>query len=137
MNRRKKQYAGPLDQHIGTRMRVRRCLLGLSQQELAARIGLTFQQVQKYEKGQNRISASRLYDISQALNVELKYFYLDDENNWYENGNVAHLSSLGEGIPDDIFSRKETHKLMEYFYKINDASIRRSVLTVMENLSDK
>ena len=67
----------PIDVHVGRRMRLRRQLLGLSQETLAAMLGLTFQQVQKYERGMNRIGASRLWDISKVLNVPISFFYDD------------------------------------------------------------
>ena len=70
----------PIDVHVGTRVRLRRTLLGLSQEKLGDAIGLTFQQVQKYERGANRIGASRLFDLSRVLDVPIAYFYdaMDD-----------------------------------------------------------
>ena len=67
----------PVDVHVGTRMRLRRTLLGLSQEKLGAAIGLTFQQVQKYERGANRISASRLFDLARILDVPVSFFFDD------------------------------------------------------------
>ncbi|MGA7117310.1 MAG: helix-turn-helix transcriptional regulator, partial [Hyphomicrobium sp.] len=67
--------ANPIDKHVGERVRMRRMLLGMSQERLGEKLGLTFQQVQKYEKGVNRIGASRLFDLAQVLGVPIQYFY--------------------------------------------------------------
>jgi len=69
--------ANPIDIHVGSRVRFRRMLLGMSQEKLGEKLGLTFQQVQKYEKGINRIGASRLYDLAQVLGVPVQFFYED------------------------------------------------------------
>src|SRR6188472_1002835 len=69
--------ANPMDVHVGARVRLRRMLLGMSQEKLGEKLGLTFQQVQKYEKGINRIGASRLYDLAQVLGVPVQFFYED------------------------------------------------------------
>ncbi len=69
--------ANPIDVHVGSRVRLRRMLLGISQEKLGERLGLTFQQVQKYEKGVNRIGASRLFDLARVLGVSIEYFYED------------------------------------------------------------
>ena len=70
-----KWYPNPIDVHVGSRIRLRRTLLGISQETLAQAIGLTFQQVQKYEKGVNRVSSSRLVDMANALDIEIPYFF--------------------------------------------------------------
>src|SRR5690242_12280701 len=70
-----KGYPNPIDVHVGKRIRLRRTLLGISQTSLADAIGITFQQVQKYEKGSNRVSSSRLMDVAKALDVEVPYFF--------------------------------------------------------------
>src|ERR1041384_5108638 len=70
-----KGFPNPIDVHVGTRVRLRRTLLGMSQEKLGEAIGLTFQQVQKYERGANRIGASRLYDLSRVLDVPVSYFF--------------------------------------------------------------
>ena len=67
--------ANPIDVHVGSRVRLRRMLLGMSQEKLGEHLGLTFQQIQKYEKGINRIGASRLFDLSQVMGVPVQYFY--------------------------------------------------------------
>ena len=73
--RRKSDKPNPIDIHVGTRVRLRRTLLGMSQEKLGDALGLTFQQVQKYERGANRIGASRLYDLSRVLDVPVSFFF--------------------------------------------------------------
>jgi len=75
--RRKSDKPNPIDVHVGTRVRLRRTLLGMSQEKLGDALGLTFQQVQKYERGANRIGASRLYDLSRVLDVPVSFFFDD------------------------------------------------------------
>jgi transcriptional regulator with XRE-family HTH domain len=73
-----KGFPNPIDVHVGSRIRLRRTLLGISQERLAEAIGLTFQQVQKYERGMNRVSSSRLVDLANALDVTIQYFFARD-----------------------------------------------------------
>ena len=75
----------PVDVHVGERIRFRRRVLGVSQEQLAGVLGLTFQQIQKYEKGSNRVSASRLYEISEVLEIPIEYFFAGLPKNWREN----------------------------------------------------
>lgn len=137
MSTKTKHLAGPLDKHIGIKMRLRRCLLGISQQKLSQQIDVSFQQIQKYEKGQNRISASRLFDISKALDIDITYFYLDDDNQLYEKDNVTYLSHNTSELPEDVFTNKETHKLLQSFYGISDKECRKSILSLIEKMTDK
>lgn len=137
MKIKSKSNAGPLDVHIGKRVRMRRCLLGMSQTELADGINVSFQQIQKYEKGVNRISASQLYTISKVLNVDLEYFYLDDDNVMYQEENVTYITDQFPLLPEDVFSKKETHKFLESFYAIEDQEVRKSIITIMKNLTKK
>jgi len=104
-----------VDQHVGTRLRRRRRLLGLTQQQLAECVGVRFQQIQKYECGANRVSASRLYELSNALNVPVNYFYegLEGEpSNDYES-------------EADLLSRSETRELLRAYYKLSETPRRR------------
>lgn len=132
-----KHLAGPLDKHIGSRMRVRRCLLGISQQELSQHLSVSFQQIQKYEKGQNRISASRLFDISKVLDVDITYFYLNDDNQLYEKDNVTYLNDSTLQLPEDVFTKKETHRLLQGFYRIHDKECRKSILSFIEKMTER
>ena len=102
--------ANAIDFHLGRRLRRRRRLLGLTQQELAASVGVRFQQIQKYECGANRISASRLYELSRALSVPVQYFYdgLDPD------GDLRTVSTEEA----DILSQKETMELVRAYYRL-------------------
>ena len=112
----------PVDVEIGQRIRQRRVLMGLSQQKLADAMGLTFQQVQKYETGKNRISAGRLHDLAQILRVPVAYFF---------DGLGADLT---EGSPSDRFDRAETLKLIRAYWAIPDEGIRRQLLDFVRSL---
>lgn len=117
----------PIDVHVGNRIRLRRTLLGLSQEKMASLLGLTFQQVQKYERGMNRVGASRLWDIGKVLEVPIGFFYEDMDQS------VASQSPRMFSLPDstplsfaedqetfdiDPMNRKETIELVRAYYKI-------------------
>ena len=110
-----------VDAHVGRRIRLRRSLLGLSQERLAAALQLTFQQVQKYETGSNRIGAGRLYALSRALGVPISYFFegLDEP---------SPQDQPSEVLDPDLFSRDETADLVRSFSTIPRDNVRRSVL---------
>ena len=116
----------PVDVHVGHRVRQRRTLLGMSQEKLGEAIGLTFQQVQKYERGANRISASRLFDLARTLDVSIGYFF--DE---MEDQVAARLP--GQPIdPDppapmrrDPLTKRETLELVRAYYRIADPRVRK------------
>ncbi len=105
----------PVDVHVGGRVRMRRTLLGMTQTDLADALELTFQQVQKYERGLNRIAASRLYALSQILDVPVPCFF----------------EGLDEGTqalsPDDVMLRTETLKLVKAYYGISDPEVREAL----------
>jgi transcriptional regulator with XRE-family HTH domain len=101
----------PIDSHVGARMKLRRTLLGLSQEQLAGMIGLTFQQVQKYERGANRIGASRLFDLSRALDVPLSFFFDDMPPEVAASSPAAVLTGTSSGgvpVEVDPACRRET-----------------------------
>jgi transcriptional regulator with XRE-family HTH domain len=136
----------PVDIHVGSRVRQRRMLLGYSQEKLGDALGLTFQQVQKYERGANRIGASRLFDLSRVLDVPVAYFF--DEM----NQGVAECTSVGSGVrlavvsdeqengPDgadaDPMMRRETLELVRAYYRISDLSVRRRVFELAKALAN-
>src|SRR3954470_17706708 len=99
----------PMDIHVGSRVRLRRTLCGLSQEKLGDAIGLTFQQVQKYERGANRISASRLFALSQALDVPVSFFF-DDMPDALAQGTLDDPENprAADGASGDVMSRRET-----------------------------
>ena len=127
-----KQRSNLIDTHVGARVRMRRKFLGLSQTDLASSLGLTFQQVQKYERGSNRISASKLYETAQALKVPVAYFYEgyeDDVTTDFEQSQseqaVHGFLSTGEGI-----------EIAEAFPRIQNAKHRRKVMELVRTLAE-
>ena len=124
----------PIDAYVGSRVRTRRLMLGMSQERLAEQIGVTFQQVQKYEKGTNRIGASRLQAIAGVLAVPVAFFFQQD------NSQPLNTDGLGaiNGLEDlsDFLTSKEGLSLNKAFMKINDPSVRQSVLTLIKSLAN-
>ena len=117
----------PVDVHVGARVRVRRTLLGMSQTTLGEAIGLTFQQVQKYERGANRIGASRLFDLSQLLDVPVEYFF-NDMPAEVAASSPAQSRRRAKAPPSyelDPMAKRETLQLVRAYYKITDPQIRR------------
>ncbi len=117
----------PVDVHVGARLRQRRTLLGIGQATLGDAIGVTFQQVQKYERGSNRMSASRLFDLSRVLDVPIQYFFDD-----MPTAVAATSPALGGGKAKkppshepDPMAKRETLELVRAYYKISDPKIRK------------
>lgn len=130
-----KKRPNPVDVHVGARIRLRRNMIGLSQEKLGESLGITFQQIQKYEKGMNRVGASRLQAIANILNVPVTFFFDDmpgqsdkpkgfDEES--ETTYVVGFLNSSEGI-----------QLARAFAKITDAKIRRKVLDLVRTLGDE
>lgn len=120
--------AHPIDLYVGKRLRQRRRLLGLTQQKLADAVGIRFQQIQKYESGANRISASRLWTLADALSVSVSYFFEGVESiiNGAGIGHGANgVNGLHSAAPADIFQNKETIDLVRAFYNLGDEPRRR------------
>ena len=120
----------PVDVHVGQRLRTWRTLLGLSQMAVADAIGLTFQQLQKYENGSNRISASRLYDLSQVLDVDMAYFF-DEMDKATEKASPAQTnqrkdlpSPKGPTKSNDPMQKRETLELVRAYFRISDPAVR-------------
>ena len=114
----------PVDLHVGKRLRQRRRLLGMTQQALANMVNIRFQQVQKYESGANRISASRLWALSKALEVPVEYFFQELE----DDGDPPHVNGSHDDAPRapaDAFQNKETIDLVRAFYTLNEEPRRR------------
>ena len=126
----------PVDLHVGTRVRQRRVLLGMTQTDLAETMGLTFQQVQKYEKGRNRISASRLYGLSQVFNVTVEYFFdgvSPDAGAISPGKGRGKAKELPSYEPDPMTTR-ETLELVRAYYRIEDTDVRRQVYEMTKAL---
>jgi transcriptional regulator with XRE-family HTH domain len=126
-----KKQANPIDIQVGNRVRIRRMLIGMSQERLGDLLGLTFQQVQKYEKGVNRIGAGRLYEVSRILNVPIDFFYQGVAS---EPGAPA-----PEAAPPvlEFVSSGEGLQLSLAFMKIKDIKVRKRVLDLVKSLSEE
>lgn len=109
------------DLHVGKRLRRRRRLLGMTQQDLAGMVGVRFQQIQKYECGANRVTASRLYDLSRALKVSVQYFFDGLEADALQG--IA--ANDAERLDADILSQKETLELVRAYYRLSERPRRR------------
>ena len=122
-----------VDQHVGRRLRLRRNLLDLSQDELARRLGLTAQLIQKYEAGETRISASRLYDVAAQLAVPITWFF---EELAEKRRISAPLDQAAEKTPNwsELVNRRESRQLLELYFGIPDERLRRKVLEVAQLL---
>ncbi|MDO6726686.1 MAG: helix-turn-helix domain-containing protein [Cognatishimia sp.] len=108
----------PVDVHVGKRIRHRRWLVGKTQQQLAEQVGIKFQQIQKYETGANRVSASRLWDIAEALDVPVSFFFEGI-------GEPAQAKQAGSSIPADLMGDKEALDLVRSYYAIPENQRRR------------
>ncbi|KAA2313639.1 XRE family transcriptional regulator [Pseudooceanicola sediminis] len=117
----------PVDVHVGKRIRHRRWLVGMTQQQLAERVGIKFQQIQKYETGANRVSASRLWDIADALDVAVSFFF---EGLEADNANGDHAN-----VPADVMGDKEALDLVRSYYAIPENQ-RRRLFELARVLSD-
>jgi transcriptional regulator with XRE-family HTH domain len=122
--------ANPIDVHVGARVRLRRMLLGMSQEKLGEHLGLTFQQIQKYEKGINRIGASRLFDLSQVLGVPVQFFYEE-----LAVGGAAGAAGFGERPAEsyavEFLGSREGLELNKAFARISDPRVRRSIVDLV------
>lgn len=148
--------AGSVDMHVGHRIRLRRTLLGLSQEKLGEALGITFQQVQKYERGTNRVGASRLYDLAAALDVPISFFFDDmpppgqtegqpsqsayhsgfsQSRKAFETPFQTGISSVFSDQDASLFSRKETVELIRAYYRIPDPVVRKRVLELVRSMT--
>jgi transcriptional regulator with XRE-family HTH domain len=140
VNERSARKANPIDAHVGSRVRLRRMLLGMSQEKLAEKLGLTFQQVQKYEKGINRIGASRLFELAQLLGVGVDYFY-EDAPSMERVGAVVPAPGFaersGESYIVDFLNSREGLELNRAFTRITDPRVRRSIIELVRALANE
>lgn len=133
MNQKK---PNPIDVHVGSRIRLRRMMLEISQEKLGDALGITFQQVQKYEKGSNRVGASRLQEIARALDINVGFFFEDapDSNGNALNNGMAEEKS-GTYVVDFI-SSSEGLQLVRAFLSIPDRKQRRALIDLMRTIAD-
>ncbi len=139
--RAKKQTSrgpNPIDIHVGSRLRLRRDLLGLTLQTLAKAVGVTYQQLQKYEWGVNRISASRLFNLSHVLDVPMSFFFDDLSPAAAGAGRKRRARGFSEApaaaLDSDVLSTRETIKMVRAYYRVTDPQLRRRVLDLLEAL---
>lgn len=126
----------PVDIHVGARVRLRRTLLGMSQEKLGEAIGLTFQQVQKYERGANRVGASRLYDLSRVLEVPVSFFFDDmpDEISSKSVHQRREMSESPDPFDNDPMNRRETLELVRAYYRITDPNQRKKIFELVKSM---
>lgn len=129
--------ANTMDAHVGTRVRLRRMELGMSQERLGERLGLTFQQVQKYEKGTNRIGASRLYDLAQVLGVAIAYFYegAQVEPQMLSGGAGGFAERTPEPYMATFLASREGVELNRAFQRITDPRVRRTIIELCRSIA--
>ena len=132
----------PVDVHVGARIRLRRTLMGMSQERLGDALGLTFQQVQKYERGINRVGASRLFDLSRILDVPISFFYDNMDPAQASSGSAGFggvqgfaegQDSYGSGT-DENMSKRETLELVRAYYRIADPMVRKRVFELIKSM---
>ena len=131
-----KSTPNPIDIHVGARVRLRRNMLGFSQEKLGESLGITFQQIQKYEKGTNRIGASRLQQLSEILKTPVSFFFEDIPNT---SGNTAGGLSESES-PNyvvDFLSSSEGLQLNKAFANIKDPKVRKKIIDLVRSLADE
>ena len=128
----------PIDVHVGGRVRFRRMLLGMSQEKLGEKLGLTFQQIQKYEKGINRIGASRLFDLAQVLGVSVQFFYEEAP----ASADAPRLLTAGfgekpaEGSIVEFLRSRDGLELNKAFVRISDVKARRAIVDLVRSLAN-
>jgi transcriptional regulator with XRE-family HTH domain len=133
--RHKSDKPNPVDVHVGSRVRLRRNMLGLSQEKLGEAIGLTFQQVQKYERGANRIGASRLLELSEVLGVPVSFFYDETDPVHAPPVPTGFEETPQEGFDADPLRRRETLELVDAYYKIEEPVVRRRFFELAKSLA--
>ena len=128
----------PIDLSIGSRLRLRRLALGLSQNTLAQSLGITFQQIQKYERGSNRIVASRLFHLARVLRVPVQYFFQDlvaQSHPPVAADDHRDAPSSPDSVPD-LLTQRDTIRLIQAYNRIEDAGVRRQVYALVKTLGD-
>ena len=130
-----KKNPNPIDIHVGSRVRMRRMMVGMSQEKLGEALGLTFQQIQKYEKGANRIGASRLHQIAAALGVQIEFFYEgaptpegQSTDGFAEDPSPAYMT--------DFLSTSDGLQLMRAFVRVRDSRVRKRIVDLVEALAE-
>jgi transcriptional regulator with XRE-family HTH domain len=128
-----KKSPDPTDKHVGSRVRMRRLMLGMSQEKLGDALGLTFQQVQKYEKGTNRIAASRLQHLAQLLQVPVPFFFEGAP----QAGKKSASDAPSPAYVTEFLSTADGLALTEAFMRLKNAKLRRAIVHLVEEISDR
>ncbi len=132
-----KRKSTAIDDHVGNRVRQRRLMLGMSQEMLGKAVGITFQQIQKYELGTNRIGASRLFTLSKVLSVPVSFFFEDMPKALVTAGSKAKgFSKSPAPFKTDPMATRETAELLRAYYRIEDGTTRRKVLDLLRFMSN-
>ncbi len=127
----------PIDIHVGGRIRLRRMMNGMSQEKLGVQMGLTFQQIQKYEKGINRVGASRLFTLANVLEVPVSYFFDDLEANDAIPGQTGFAESGKQSFVLEFLSSREGLELNKAFVRVTDPQVRRRIIDLVRSLADE
>ena len=137
--RASKGFPNPIDVHVGNRMRVRRTLMGLTQEKLGEGLGLSFQQIQKYERGTNRVSSSRLFDLGRILGVPIAYFFdeMGADVMAQSPGQMQRAKPAAIDLPADPATKRETLELVRVYCRIKDRSVRRRFTDVVRSIGSK
>ncbi len=133
-----RKQPNPIDIHVGSRLKLRRTMVGMTQEKLGDQLGVTFQQVQKYEKGANRIGASRLQEIARILTVPVAYFFEDAKEHAEPERGLDYGFAEDHGTSFDLpqAATGEAHALAKAFSRISDARIRRRIIDLVETLAE-
>ena len=125
-----KKAPNPIDKHVGSRARMRRMMLSMSQEKLGDALGLTFQQVQKYEKGANRVGAGRLTQIARVLNVPVNTFFEGRDN-------IEKVTAQGVDSPLSLITHPHAFRLLQAYSTLTDGELRRSIVELVERIAVK
>lgn len=124
-------HPDPIDKKVGENIRQLRTVQGISQEKMAESLGITFQQVQKYENGSNRVGASRLYNISHILNSSVARLY-----EGVETPTTLKAAEESHGFEEDVFNKRETINLIRHYYAIEDEEVRKKILDIVKSFAE-
>lgn len=126
----------PVDVYVGRRLRLKRTILGMSQEAVGKQIGVTFQQIQKYERGINRMGASRLFDFAKALGVNISYFFEGYGDYAIEDGSALALNEPeAPSFEQDKVNNRETLEVMRAYYRIKNPAVRKRIVDLIKAMA--
>ncbi len=145
IRQKRSSHPDPIDVHVGARLRLRRNLLGMSQEQLGKAGGLTFQQIQKYERGTNRMGASRLFQFAKLLDVPVSYFFDDVRGEraaihpsvGFAEKDQAQIEGSPQPADQEMLHRRETLELIRAYYRITDPKTRRKVYELVKSMASE